>query len=73
MPKINRFVTEYASFRIKQFQSCAEMKEEYREEIIKRINRAVEGCKRGFITVNEAMNIMARPWYSDEDYPACLF
>jgi hypothetical protein len=52
---------EYASFQKKCTKSCALMRDDVKAERIRIIDRAVSAYERGLITVDEAMQMIAKP------------
>ena len=58
MVKIPQFVTRYANYKINQFLKNPDMKEEYKNDKISKISRAVHLVEYGFITIDECMRII---------------
>ena len=56
--KIPQFVTRYANYKIDKYLKNPDMKEEYKNENIAIISRAVRLAERGIITVDECMKFI---------------
>ena len=61
MNKPYRFMIEYANFQIKSLENNKLMNDGIRNEMIRRIDRAIFMFKRGMITVNETMRLLSMP------------
>ena len=59
--KAKRFMIEYANYQIKCLESNKEMNESVRNELIRRIDRAIFNYERGFVTVDECMRLLSLP------------
>lgn len=59
MLKLPRFVKEYANFSINSIKANKLMKECFKMEKIKKIEKAVSLAKRGMITIEECMKIIS--------------
>lgn len=55
---MERFIKEYANYKKKDIQTNNIMLAEIKEKALKNISRAVELRKKGYITVEEAMQII---------------
>ena len=62
---IPRFVYEYGSYKIKQITGNKLMNAGIKLEILRRIHRAVEATKGGFLTVDECMKLLAADCCTD--------
>ena len=59
--KAKRFMIEYANYQIKCLESNKEMNADVRNELIRRIDRAIFNYERGFVTVDECMRLLSLP------------
>lgn len=57
-----RFIKEYANHQKKAIARNPLMKQEIKDCSIKQIEKAVLMCERGFITIDEAMRIINKPF-----------
>ena len=56
---MERFIKEYANYKIKQIESNTLMQEEKKTEALKRLEKSVNARQKGLITVDETMHIIA--------------
>lgn len=56
--KIPSFVSAYATYKKKEIASSSLMLDTYKAEKAEKINRAVDLAERGFITIDETMQII---------------
>ena len=61
MLKLPRFVKEFAGYQKKQIKENKYMDKETKQEIIRRIEKAVHLLEQGMITIEECMQIVSCP------------
>lgn len=61
MVKLPRFVKEFAGYQKKQIKENEYMDKETKQEIIRRIEKAVHLLEQGMITIEECMQIVSCP------------
>lgn len=61
MLKLPRFVKEFAGYQKKQIKENEYMDKETKQEIIRRIEKAVRLLEQGMITIEECMQIVSCP------------
>lgn len=58
--KIERFIKEYANYKINDLKSNLLMRENFKMDKIERINKALILRENGLITIDESMKIIAK-------------
>lgn len=61
MVKLPRFAKEFAGYQKKQIKENEYMDKETKQEIIRRIEKAVHLLEQGMITIEECMQIVSCP------------
>lgn len=61
MNKVYRFMEEYKAYQLRYLDACSMMNPGIREELKRRLEKAVESYKRGYITVDECMRLLSLP------------
>ena len=56
--KVKRFIIEYASYKKQDIENNGLMKIQFKIEKIDRIDQVLSSCKRGYITVDEAIGTL---------------
>jgi len=55
---MERFIKEYANYKKKSYQRNTLLQQEYKDEALNRIDKALKSKERGLITVDEAIRII---------------
>lgn len=55
---MKRFIKEYANYKIHDYKDNELMRDEIKAEKINQINKALTYAERGFITVDETINLI---------------
>lgn len=57
---MKRFITEYANYQKKELKNNSLMQSKFKNEKLSRIDKIINYCKNGFITIDEAMSEISK-------------